>query len=142
MLRVKSLPAGHGDCLWLEYGSDSSVHRLLVDGGTAGTYTVLKSAVDALPTTDRRFDLIVVTHIDIDHIDGIVSLFEDRGSSYEVGDVWFNGFPHLPEEHETFGPVSGERLTSALIEKKLGTRATARNWNTVLKLDALADSMP
>jgi uncharacterized protein (DUF1697 family) len=26
------------------------------------------------------------------------------------------------------------RLTNALIEKKLGTRATARNWNTVLKL--------
>jgi len=30
------------------------------------------------------------------------------------------------------------RLTNALIEKKLGTRATARNWNTVLKLGALA----
>jgi uncharacterized protein (DUF1697 family) len=30
------------------------------------------------------------------------------------------------------------RLTSALIEKKLGTRATARNWNTVRKLAALA----
>jgi uncharacterized protein (DUF1697 family) len=27
------------------------------------------------------------------------------------------------------------RLTNAVIEKKLGTRATARNWNTVLKLD-------
>jgi uncharacterized protein (DUF1697 family) len=30
------------------------------------------------------------------------------------------------------------RLTNALIEKKLGTRATARNWNTVQKLGALA----
>ena len=30
------------------------------------------------------------------------------------------------------------RLTNALIEKKLGTRATGRNWNTVLKLGALA----
>lgn len=30
------------------------------------------------------------------------------------------------------------RLTNTLIEKKLGTRATARNWNTVLKLGALA----
>ena len=32
------------------------------------------------------------------------------------------------------------RLTNALIERKLGTRATGRNWNTVLKLAAtLAD---
>lgn len=30
------------------------------------------------------------------------------------------------------------RLTNALIERKLGTRGTARNWNTVQKLAALA----
>lgn len=30
------------------------------------------------------------------------------------------------------------RLTNALIEKKLGTRGTARNWNTVVKLARLA----
>jgi uncharacterized protein (DUF1697 family) len=30
------------------------------------------------------------------------------------------------------------RLTHALIEKKLGTRGTGRNWNTVLKLAAFA----
>jgi uncharacterized protein (DUF1697 family) len=30
------------------------------------------------------------------------------------------------------------KLTNALIERKLGTSGTARNWNTVLKLAALA----
>jgi uncharacterized protein (DUF1697 family) len=30
------------------------------------------------------------------------------------------------------------RLTTTLIEKKLGTRCTGRNWNTVLKIAALA----
>jgi uncharacterized protein (DUF1697 family) len=34
--------------------------------------------------------------------------------------------------------IGHSRLTNALIEKKLGIRATARNWNTVLKLHALA----
>jgi uncharacterized protein (DUF1697 family) len=33
--------------------------------------------------------------------------------------------------------VGRSRLTSALVEKALGTRATGRNWNTVLKLAAL-----
>jgi len=32
--------------------------------------------------------------------------------------------------------VGRSRLTAALIEKKLGSRGTARNWNTVLKLAA------
>ncbi len=30
------------------------------------------------------------------------------------------------------------KLTNTVIERKLGTRGTARNWNTVLKLEALA----
>jgi uncharacterized protein (DUF1697 family) len=34
--------------------------------------------------------------------------------------------------------VGRSRLTTALIEAKLGTRGTARNWNTVLKLAAMA----
>ena len=34
--------------------------------------------------------------------------------------------------------IGRSRLTIALIEKKLGTRGTGRNWNTVLKLAALA----
>ncbi len=37
--------------------------------------------------------------------------------------------------------IGRSRLTNVLIEKMLGTRGTGRNWNTVLKLDALADSM-
>lgn len=36
--------------------------------------------------------------------------------------------------------VGRSRLTTALIEKMLQTRGTARNWNTVLKLAALATS--
>ena len=34
--------------------------------------------------------------------------------------------------------IGGSKLTAAVIERKLGTRGTARNWNTVLKLAALA----
>ena len=40
----------------------------------------------------------------------------------------------------TYPDGSGRsKLTGALIEKKLGTTGTARNWNTVLKLAALAE---
>ncbi len=35
--------------------------------------------------------------------------------------------------------IGKSRLTNALIEKKLGIRGTARNWNTVLKIAALAE---
>ena len=34
--------------------------------------------------------------------------------------------------------IGRSKLTNALVEKKLGTRGTGRNFNTVLKLEALA----
>ena len=34
--------------------------------------------------------------------------------------------------------IGRSRITNALVERKLGSRGTGRNWNTVLKLDALA----
>ena len=34
--------------------------------------------------------------------------------------------------------IGDSRLTLAVIEKKLGSRGTGRNWNTVLKLGAMA----
>jgi len=36
--------------------------------------------------------------------------------------------------------VGRSKLTTALLEKKLGTRGTGRNWNTVLKLAAAAQA--
>ena len=36
--------------------------------------------------------------------------------------------------------IGRSRLTSSLVEKTLGTRGTGRNWNTILKLGALADA--
>jgi uncharacterized protein (DUF1697 family) len=35
--------------------------------------------------------------------------------------------------------IGRSRVTNAVIEKHLGARATGRNWNTVLKLEALAN---
>ena len=37
--------------------------------------------------------------------------------------------------------IGRSKLTGNLIEKKLGVRGTARNWNTILKLAALCESL-
>ena len=42
MLRIEMLPAENGDCLWIEYGEENSPHRILIDGGTHGTYELLR----------------------------------------------------------------------------------------------------
>ncbi len=77
MFRIEMLPAAHGDCLWIEYGSGREIHRILIDGGPAHAYPALRERILHLPADERHFDLLVITHIDADHIEGIIRLLLD-----------------------------------------------------------------
>jgi Metallo-beta-lactamase superfamily len=123
---VEMLAARHGDALWIEYGDDEAAppHRILIDGGTEGTRAVLEERIGALPAEERTFELLIVSHIDSDHIGGILRLLEEAEVEVAFRDVWFNGWRHLPETPlESLGPVQGERLTNSLLGPP------ARPWN-------------
>lgn len=118
-MRVEMLPALHGDCLLVEYGDAGRTRRLLVDGGPIGAYGELEARLSALPAGDRRFELIVLSHVDTDHIDGLVRLFANpRPWPFVVKDVWFNGWRHLEEAHGLLGGKQGEYF-SALLARRL-----------------------
>ena len=74
MLSIEMLPARHGDCLWIEYaeGVSDRTRRILVDGGPGFAYGALRARIEQLPLAEREFELVVVTHIDADHIEGII----------------------------------------------------------------------
>jgi hypothetical protein len=113
--RVDLLPARRGDCLWIEYGDPQHPQRLLIDGGTRGTVREIRRRLRRLPADQRRFELLVVTHVDADHIEGVLELLGDPGLDVSFDDIWFNGWRHLPGSgFEDFGPVQGERLTTLL----------------------------
>jgi beta-lactamase superfamily II metal-dependent hydrolase len=112
VMRIEMLPAAQGDALWIEYGDSERPHRILIDGGTAATYDWLRSKVRALPEEDRLFELLVVTHVDADHIEGAVRLLNDPSLQAQFDDIWFNGWEQLSD---MLGPVQGEFL-SALIQ--------------------------
>jgi len=97
-LDIKMLPAGHGDCLWLQYGKGQSVSRVLIDCGTDSTYKPLKEHMLQLPESQRDFELFILSHIDADHIGGAIPFFKDRSLGVRFADVWFNGYKHLPSQ--------------------------------------------
>ncbi|HEY0877676.1 MAG TPA: hypothetical protein VGE10_04425 [Zeimonas sp.] len=123
--RIRMLPALHGDCLWIEYGSGRRVRRVLIDGGPIGAWSALESQVQSLPAGDRRIELVVLTHVDTDHVDGLVRLFaEPPPWPFTVRDVWFNGWRHLEQAHGLLGGRQGE-FFSALLSQRLD----AGQWN-------------
>ncbi|MBS0494239.1 MAG: hypothetical protein JSS31_09850 [Proteobacteria bacterium] len=118
-MRVEMLPALHGDCLLVEYGDARRTRRLLIDGGPIGAYGALDQRLGQLPAGNRRFELMVLSHVDTDHIDGLVRLFANpRPWPFVVGDVWFNGWRHLEQAHGLLGGRQGEYF-SALLARRM-----------------------
>lgn len=115
------LPAEEGDALWIEYGSKTKPRRILIDGGVLKTYATLRSRIDDLGRR-RRFELMVVTHIDNDHIDAMVKLLAGK-TEFEVGDFWFNAWDQIKEDR--LGPKQGEMLSSFIDERGFAHNAMA-----------------
>ncbi|MCA0176868.1 MAG: hypothetical protein LCH73_11385 [Proteobacteria bacterium] len=124
-MRIDMLPALHGDCLLLSWGDARRTRRLLIDGGPIGAYDALEQRLAALPAGDRRFELMVLSHVDTDHVDGLVRLLANpRPWPFTVKDVWFNGWRHLEPAHGLLGGKQGEYF-SALLARRLDDGA----WN-------------
>jgi beta-lactamase superfamily II metal-dependent hydrolase len=122
MFRIHMLDADHGDCLWIDYGTEATPKRLLIDAGTPATWErALKPRIEATVREHGRcmFELFVVTHIDEDHIGGALRLIDEmQPLGVTIREVWFNGFLHLSNQTpDTLGAMQGEKLTE-LIQRR------------------------
>jgi glyoxylase-like metal-dependent hydrolase (beta-lactamase superfamily II) len=125
MFRLEVLPARYGDCILLAYGSNP-IRHILIDGGAPGVYKrALKPRLDALSNLACEFELLVVTHVDYDHIRGIIELAQDDTLPFKARDVWFNGYRHLPQTPgpEVLAGKHGELLTDIIMKN-------AQSWNS------------
>src|SRR5688572_14613920 len=86
MYTIEMLPASLGDCLWIEYGDEHTPHRILIDGGTVGTIDAIRAKICSVAKREGRchLELVVVTHIDADHIEGIIKLLGEPSLPVDV----------------------------------------------------------
>lgn len=120
-MRLSVLPADKGDCLLL---TSKDGRNMLIDGGMRSSYKRFVAPVMG-QIADRRgkLDVVCVSHIDSDHISGVLQLFDDmvawrvhdfqrrNGNPEhrppasprppEVGVIWHNAF------HEQLGKNTG-----------------------------------
>jgi beta-lactamase superfamily II metal-dependent hydrolase len=95
--KLRILKASHGDAILISGNFDGSPRNILIDGGPAKAYQhnvfpgALKKALQELQNNNQRVDLLILTHVDDDHIDGLLSGFDNNGLLAQLTDkVWFN----------------------------------------------------
>lgn len=98
-IQIKALKAGNGDSFLISYiGNHGKRVNIMVDGGNGRqTYEDhIRKEIESRIKNKQIIDLLIVTHIDQDHIKGLIYLVEDikslgspiLGSS--IGKYWFN----------------------------------------------------
>ena len=104
---LEALQADQGDCLLLHYGQPGGARVILIDGGPGGIYNrSLKPRLEELRGRQSQIalEMVIVSHIDDDHIHGIVDLVkqlktvQEKGQTplpYRIRTLWHNSFDKL-----------------------------------------------
>jgi hypothetical protein len=118
-MKIEMLAAKHGDCLLLRGGTGAAPALILIDGGPAGVW---KSSLEPrlMQLRDERgldentplvIDLVIISHVDDDHINGIAALLNAMLGRKQAGDpplfrierIWHNSFDNILGNDETVG---------------------------------------
>jgi CHAT domain len=119
---IEMLPADNGDCLWIEYGDPSRLRRILIDCGAVSAARTVASRIQSIGApSERVFELFVLTHIDADHINGVLPLFGNANLDARFEDIWFNGWHQVSQ---FLGVKQGEDFS-----KLLEDPARSLPWN-------------
>ena len=114
MFEIKAIQAENGDALLINYGGENDLRHILVDGGTADTTPIL---LDILASSRRngrlRLEALVITHYDLDHIDGVLGLLRNKPEWLDIDDIWFNGRKHLVAA-DLLGAKEGDELSTLI----------------------------
>ena len=126
-LNLTMLPARQGDALWLSWGDPASLHHVLIDCGTEEIGHRVREKLEQLVSQGQSLDLLVITHVDRDHIGGVLTALAEAAplQGLAIQDTWFNGYAHLnggtirqKTSLESMGPAQGERLASWLRQQR------------------------
>jgi len=107
-MKLHVVQAEYGDCLLLTSETGKNSTAVLIDGGPYQTFEKhLRPTLQKLPK-NGKLDLIVLSHIDNDHIIGLVDLFgqikdeREKGNKelVKISELWHNSFNDLLQVDE------------------------------------------
>ena len=151
MFKVHALQAAFGDSLILEFGTSAQKRFVLIDGGPDGVYAaVLRKRLVQIANDGGRLERVILSHVDGDHIVGLLSLFSElraNAAPIAVDGLWHNSFAKTIDD----GPNNIAGRVQTMLANVAGANmvmgATTDEINTIpqgnkLRQDALVLGMP
>src|SRR5687768_4250989 len=114
MFTLHAIQAEFGDSLLLEFGTAAAPKFILVDGGPPTTFerhlqSVLRERVGG---TTGRLEQVILSHVDMDHVVGLIDLFAELRAQRVNGDpelvqiagLWHNSFERTIDPNSRLVP--------------------------------------
>jgi hypothetical protein len=136
MFALTAVQAFFGDSLLVEYGDAGSPKYVLIDGGPAHTYEKhLAGVLQNLKQQGRDLELMVLSHVDTDHVTGLLDLVADvRGGNATalpaIKALWHNSFASTIDPQGALAPRLKAMLATA------GAEAMA---NSAIAINGIAE---
>lgn len=97
-MEIKFFNAGCGDGIHIRFtGDDGRYHNILIDGGTENGHlydVTIRKEIEQIIKRQEIIDLWIITHIDDDHIGGILRLINDEAIFNQLDisktKIWYN----------------------------------------------------
>jgi beta-lactamase superfamily II metal-dependent hydrolase len=117
-IRIEAFKANRGDCILVSCEGETTTN-ILIDLGVKDTYAdCVQKRLEKLYSQGENLDLLVLTHVDDDHIGGAIPFLEDNSSNglsnkITVRDIWLNSYRHLSHNRssETINPRVKNSIT-------------------------------
>lgn len=113
---VKSYQADKGDCFLVKYDEIS----ILVDTGTSLPDKLIED-LSLMNKEGKNLQLLILTHIDTDHIGGAIELVEKN--VIQIENIWYNGYKQVFD-------IENE------LESKIGSDKTQLVLNEIIKTNS------
>lgn len=125
-IEIITLTSSNADSFLVKFNGKSKDYYVLVDGGLKGDGENTLEVLNNIFHRNEVIDFVILTHVDLDHINGLLALFSnDIVNSDTIRGVIFN-FPHNEEEMRIIknsqtqcGYKDGNRLLELLIKKEI-----------------------
>jgi beta-lactamase superfamily II metal-dependent hydrolase len=124
MLKLRVVQARYGDCLLLESGSGKRCKNILIDGGPGKVYRPhLRGELSRIAAAGGLLDLVVLTHVDNDHVLGLLEFMADLKEGRDQGHpdlirvrrLWHNAFQQiLPQAGKEAAELEEEVMFSVV----------------------------
>lgn len=87
MLEVYTYNAGKGDCVRLRF---AETHNIFIDSGVTRFASKFKQICDSIIAAGETLDVLILTHVDDDHIGGILANLRFDAYECPFREVWMN----------------------------------------------------